>query len=58
MIIEWVKIKKAAELSGYSTEALRSKIRRHQLIEEHHWRKAQDGSLLIHLVHFNEWLKQ
>lgn len=57
-MIEWITIQKAAELSGYSVAALRSKIQRCELAEEVIWRKAQDGRILFNVANFNAWLKQ
>ena len=57
-MMEWITLKLAASQSGYSINALRNKIARGQLLEELHWRKAPDGRILIHVGHFNEWLKQ
>ncbi|MBH0050679.1 MULTISPECIES: excisionase [Pseudoalteromonas] len=56
--IEWVTLNAMAKVTGYTVAALRSKIKRGQLFEEKHWRRAQDGRLLIHVGNFNEWLKQ
>lgn len=58
MLLDWVLLRVAAEASGYTVNALRMKIRRGQLIEEIHWRKAQDGRVLINLPNFLAWLKQ
>lgn len=56
--IEWITLNAMASATGYTVAALRSKIKRGQLFEEKHWRRAQDGRLLIHVANFNEWLKQ
>lgn len=56
--IEWVTLKAMAAATGYTVAALRSKIKRGQLFEEKHWRRAPDGRLLMNVENFNEWLKQ
>ena len=56
--VEWVTLNAMAKATGYAVAALRSKIKRGQLFEEKHWRRAQDGRLLIHVENFNDWLKQ
>ncbi|MEH6729277.1 MAG: hypothetical protein V7726_01650 [Pseudoalteromonas distincta] len=56
--VEWVTLNAMAKVTGYTVAALRSKIKRGQLFEEKHWRRAQDGRLLIHVENFNDWLKQ
>ncbi|ASM49798.1 MULTISPECIES: hypothetical protein [Pseudoalteromonas] len=56
--VEWVTLNAMAKATGYTVAALRSKIKRGQLFEEKHWRRAQDGRLLIHVENFNDWLKQ
>ena len=56
--VEWVTLNAMAKATGYSVAALRAKIKRGQLFEEKHWRKAQDGRLLMHVENFNAWLKQ
>jgi hypothetical protein len=55
-MFDWVTLKKAADESGYTTHALRSKIKRGQLVEEIHWRKASDGRILINVPNFASWL--
>lgn len=55
-MIEWITLKQMSALTGYTVNALRSKIKRGQLFEEKHWRRAPDGRLLMHVGNFNEWL--
>ena len=58
MMFEWVTLKKVSQETGYSIAALRSKIQRGQLHETVHWRKAQDGRVLINVGSFEEYTKQ
>lgn len=57
-MFEWVTLKKVAEETGYTVAAIRNKIQRGQLYENVHWRKAQDGRIMIHVASFNDYLKQ
>lgn len=58
-MFEWVRLRKAAQQSGYTEEALRIKIRRGKLgPEKVAWKKAPDGNLLINVQYFNDWLQQ
>ena len=56
--MKWVTLKKAAECTGYTVPALRMKISRSHLVEEVHWRRAQDNRILLHLPNFNTWCEQ
>lgn len=56
-MIKWVKLKKVAELTGYTVSALHHKIYKGHLVEDVHWRKGPDGILLMHTENFNAWLE-
>lgn len=56
--VEWVTLNAMAGATGYSVAALRAKIKRRQLFNEKHWRRAQDGRLLMHVENFNARHKQ
>lgn len=55
-MLEWVTIQKLAEESGYTVEALRSKINRGDFIEGYHWRKARDGRIHFNIKAYNQWV--
>ena len=53
----WVKLKKAAQCTGYTERALYGKISRGQLEEGIHWIKAPDGRLLIDMDALTQWIE-
>jgi len=55
-MLEWVTIQKLAGESGYSVNALRSKISRGDFIEGYHWRKSRDGRIQFNIKAYNEWV--
>jgi hypothetical protein len=57
MIWNWVTIKKFAELSGYSEEAARQKIKKSHWQNRVHFKKAPDGRILINLVEVSKWIE-
>ena len=56
MLWNWVTIKKFSEMSGYSEEATRQKIKKNQWQNRVHFKKAPDGRILINLVEVNKWI--
>ncbi len=56
-MLNHVTIKKFSELSGYSQDAIRAKIKRGIWLERRHWRKAPDGRLFINLREVEQWLE-
>lgn len=57
MFVKWVTIKRFAELTGYTEDAIRSKIKRGDWLEGHVWKKADDGRILISVEGFNQWVE-
>ena len=55
-MLRFVTIKKFAELSGYTQDAVRSKIKRGDWLEGGVWAKAPDGRILINLPMFEAWV--
>lgn len=53
---EWVTIKKFAEASGYSEDAIRAKTKKGVWQYKLHFTKAPDGRLLINVREVNKWL--
>ena len=54
--MRFVTIKKFEELTGYSQDAIRSKIKRGDWLEGHMWKKAPDGRILIDTEGYLKWL--
>jgi hypothetical protein len=55
-MLRWVTIKKFSEMSGYTANAVRSKIKRGDWLEGHVWIKAPDGRILIDVVGYESWV--
>lgn len=55
--MNWVLIKKLVELTGYSDDAIRAKIKRGVWRCGIHWKKAPDGRILFNLLAINEWIE-
>ena len=54
--MQFVTIKKFEELTGYSQDAIRSKIKRADWLEGRMWVKAPDGRILIDTEGYLKWL--
>jgi len=54
--MNWVTIKKFAELSGYSEEAIRNKTKKGVWQYTIHFTKAPDGRILINISEVEKWL--
>jgi len=52
----FVRIRKFVEMSGYTEQAVRSKIKDGRWIEGREYRRAPDGALLVDLVGFEKWV--
>ena len=48
-------VERFAELSGYTAEAVRSKIKRGVWLEDEVWIKAPDGRILIDTEGYERW---
>lgn len=55
--MHWVLIKKLVELTGYTDDAIRAKIKRGVWRYDIHWRKAPDGRILFNLLAIKEWIE-
>jgi hypothetical protein len=55
-VLRWVTIKKFCEISGYTPNAVRSKIKRGDWLEGRVWTKAPDGRILIDVLGFEDWV--
>ena len=56
--INWVTIQKFCDLSGYTVDAVQSKIKRGDWLEGVNWRKGPDGRRLISLEAYDKWAEQ
>lgn len=54
---QWVLIKRFAEVTGYSENAVRHKIKGGIWIEGRIWRKAPDGRIFVNLTEFERWVE-
>ncbi|NIC28237.1 excisionase [Serratia plymuthica] len=55
MINKWVRIERAAELTGYSRTAIYDKISKGVWPEGKIWRRAPDNRKLVNLEEFDRW---
>lgn len=55
---EWVTIRKFDERTGYTEDAVRSKIKRGDWREGVIWKKAPDGRVLLNVEAFYEWVEK
>ncbi|MBA6065678.1 excisionase [Pseudomonas soli] len=51
----WVMIKRAAELTGYSVDAIEHKVKNGTWPQGRIWRKAPDGRIAINMVEYDKW---
>jgi len=56
--VRYTTIGKFSELTGYTEDAIRSKIKRGDWPRGHEWVKAPDGRILIDVVGYNAWVEQ
>ncbi len=55
MHINFITIRKFAEISGYSENAIRSKITRGDWLEDLVWTRAPDHRILISVDGYDQW---
>ena len=55
--MNWVLIKKLNELTGYTEDAIRTKIKRGVWLKEVHWRKAPDGRIVFNFMAIQLWMQ-
>jgi hypothetical protein len=55
--VNWVLIKKLIELTGYTDDAIRAKIKRGVWLSDIHWKKAPDGRIVFNLLAIKEWIE-
>jgi len=52
---KWVTIQKASDCTGYTQDAIKSKIKRGDWVEGLLWINAPDNRRLVNLVAFDIW---
>ena len=55
-MLRWLTIEKFSAESGYTPDAVRSKIKRGDWLEGHVWVKAPDGRILIDTEGYEQWV--
>jgi hypothetical protein len=55
-MVRWLTIEKFSAESGYTPDAVRSKIKRGDWLEGHVWIKAPDGRILIDTEGYEKWV--
>lgn len=53
----WVLVKRFAEVTGYSENAVRHKVKSGVWPEGRIWRKAPDGRIFLNLPEFEHWVE-
>ena len=56
--MRYTTVEKFSELSGYTLDAIRSKIKRGDWIQGHEWQRAPDGRVLIDIGGFESWVSK
>ena len=55
--MKWVVIRKLAEHTGYTENAIRSKMKKGVWRESVHFRKAPDGRIMFNLEAIEKWVE-
>jgi len=55
--MKWVTIKKLANLTGYTEDAIRAKTKKGVWLCEQHWRKAPDNRILFNTKEIELWIE-
>ncbi|TKR55448.1 excisionase [Allopusillimonas ginsengisoli] len=55
--MNFVTVRRFSELSGYSEDAIRSKVRDRIWAENEVWKKAPDGRILINIQGYESWVQ-
>lgn len=54
---QWVLIKRLADITGYSENAIRHKVKSGVWVEGRIWRKAPDGRIFVNVAAFERWVE-
>jgi len=55
--MKYVTVKKFSELSGYTQDGIRGKIKNGKWLSDRHWKKAPDGRILINVKEVEKWIE-
>lgn len=55
--MKWITIKELSKRSGYTEDAIRSKIKNGIWLEDIHWVKAPDGRILMNHKAIELWVE-
>ena len=55
--MKYITIKKFSELTGYSENAVRAKLKKGIWVEHTHWRKAPDGRIMLSPQNIKRWIE-
>ena len=55
--MKWVLIKRLVDLTGYTENAIRAKIKKGVWLKDLHWRKAPDGRILFNVGEIQAWIE-
>ena len=55
-MLRFATVKRFSKMSGYSPDAIRSKIKRGDWIQGHEWQRAPDGRTLIDIPGVEAWV--
>ena len=53
----WVLINRLAEITGYSEDAVRHKVKNGTWLQGRIWRKAPDGRIFVNVEEFERWVE-
>jgi hypothetical protein len=54
---QWVLINRLAEITGYSEDAVRHKVKNGTWVQGRVWRKAPDGRIFVNIEEFERWVE-
>ena len=54
----WVLVNKLCELTGYTDDAVRAKIKRGKWLCGVHWKKCPDGRIHVNLEAIKQWIEK
>ena len=54
---QWVLVKRFAEVTGYSENAVRHKVKNGTWVQGRIWRKAPDRRIFLNLAEFERWVE-
>jgi len=57
-LVRFVTIERASEMTGYSADAIRTKIQKGVWAEGCEWKWAADGRQLIDVEGYNQWAQR